>query len=136
MVIEEAKTKDNVVSGKVEIASLSDELGDLISKHFRCDQCGKEFDTRSYLKKHYKAQHEKEKRENILNRELSTLEKEVFHQKYDLMSRMVELQKNDTRKHMCNCKGDCNIHHSLYNWSRPKNADILNKTRNLLGMPV
>ena len=49
---------------------------------------------------------------------------------------MVELQKNDTRKHMCNCKGDCNIHHSLYNWSRPKNADILNKTRNLLGMPV
>ena len=121
---------------KIDEANLSDELDDQMAKHFKCNHCAKEFETRSCLRDHRKVNHEDKFTSRILLDNLNKMESKVSHQKYNLLSCLLYLEKEDTKKHPCNCLGDCKINHTIRNWSKPKYTETLNKGRNVLGIKL
>ena len=116
--------------------SLNEELIEHESKCVQCDQCGRTFETSCQLQNHSKVEHSKNRRKNIINEKLSKMGAEILLKRYDLLSRLFELEKEDNKKHACNCVGSCSINHGIHNWSKPKNSELLNKSRIALGMQV
>ena len=64
------------------------------------------------------------------------MEAAISHQKYNLLSSLIDFEKENKSKYACSCTGTCRINHKVHNWSKPKFVEILNKTRNSLGMQV
>ena len=112
----EVARKDLVENNqKIDEANLSDELDDQMTKHFKCNHCAKEFETRSCLRDHRKVNHEDKFTSRSLLDNLNKMESKVSHQKYNLLSCLLDLEKEDTKKQPWNCFGDCKINHSICN---------------------
>ena len=118
---------------------LSEELGLVgnFSSLFYCESCDESFESQNNFKSHKKEHHKEQSVKNILKKKVNVLESSILKQKFALSSNLLELkEKEEKRKHICQCKGYCKIRHIFYNWSKPKSDEILTKAKIVLDNQV